>query len=110
MTNANDFVILQDGTQADPGDVSKGEDGVMRSKNGVAVSLGSDGKPQTVGRAALENGNVLAASGATGNTNDQKKKDDMLLTTETVKPNAGAQRPEPPRPDRREPPVSQVRS
>lgn len=54
--------LLQDGTQADPSDVSKGDDGVLRNKNGVAVALYADGKPQTIGEDAERNKNVEAAN------------------------------------------------
>lgn len=51
-TNVNDLYRLQDGTQADPKDVSKGKDGVWRHKNGLTVLLNDKGEPQTIGEAA----------------------------------------------------------
>lgn len=58
---ANKLYLLQDGTHADPSDVSKGKDGVLRHKNGLAVCLYQDGSPQTVGQDAVNNKNVEAA-------------------------------------------------
>lgn len=58
----HDFYRLQDGTQADPADVTKGKDGVMRHKNGLAVLLKENGEPQTIGQEAVDNKNVEAAN------------------------------------------------
>jgi hypothetical protein len=58
--------VLMDGTQADPSDCKKGEDGVLRHKNGVKVAINGDGEPETVGdRTAL---NAPAA----GNREDER--------------------------------------
>lgn len=58
---ANELYLLQDGTHADASDVSKGKDGVLRHKNGLAVCLYQDGSPQTVRKDAVNNKNVDAA-------------------------------------------------
>jgi hypothetical protein len=60
-TEASGLYLLQDGTHASPGDVSKGKDGVLRHKNGLAVCLYENGEPQTVGKDAVNNKNVDAA-------------------------------------------------
>ncbi len=59
------WYILADGTQADPNDCSPDKDGVLRHKNGVAVALGDNGVPLSIGRAAVIGGNVAAAAGVT---------------------------------------------
>ena len=51
-----EMFVLMDGTQADPNDVSRGEDGVWRHKNGVKVAMNADGRPETVGDRAALNG------------------------------------------------------
>lgn len=40
---------LEDGTQADPDDVSPDEKGVLRHKNGTAVAIRGNGAPLTSG-------------------------------------------------------------
>lgn len=72
----NDLYLLQDGTHADPKDVSRGKDGVLRHKNGLAVSLREDGEPMTVGSGAVENKNVMAAEAG--------KDAEPLVTTESL--------------------------
>jgi hypothetical protein len=49
------WYVLADGTHAHPGDVSPGEDGVLRSKEGVPVSLRENGLPLTSGVATKSN-------------------------------------------------------
>lgn len=66
--------LLQDGTHAAPGDCSKGKDGVLRHKNGLAVCLYEDGKPQTVGEDAERNKNVMAVE--MGELHDDEDVDD----------------------------------
>ena len=56
-----DLYLLQDGTHAAKGDVSPGKDGVLRSKNGLAVCVDANGEPQTVQSDAVRNKNVEAA-------------------------------------------------
>lgn len=48
MKDPGKLYLLQDGTQADPADCKKAEDGVLRHKNGLAVALKDDGSPQTL--------------------------------------------------------------
>lgn len=55
------WYLLADGTHADPNDVSKGKDGVMRHKNGIPVALRDSGLPYTVGHGLRTNKNVEAA-------------------------------------------------
>jgi hypothetical protein len=50
-----EMYLLQDGTYADPKDCSAGKDGVLRSKNGLAVSITADGEPMTIGKANESN-------------------------------------------------------
>lgn len=57
---AHGLYLLQDGTHADPADVSE-QGGVLRHKNGLSVALYADGRPQTVGEDAIRNKNVDAA-------------------------------------------------
>jgi hypothetical protein len=57
--------LMQDGTHADPADVSADPKGVLRNKSGLAVALYEDGKPQTVGEDAVRNKNVEAAKAGT---------------------------------------------
>lgn len=59
--DVGNLYLLQDGTQAAPGDCKAGKDGVLRHKNGVAVALRADGTPQTIGQGAVDNKNVEAA-------------------------------------------------
>lgn len=59
-SKADGYYILQDGTHADPADVTE-VGGVWRHKNGQTVAMTADGKPQTVGDAAVHNMNVAAA-------------------------------------------------
>jgi hypothetical protein len=54
-----DLYLLQDGTYTDQ--TSKGDDGVLRGPNGLAVCLYADGSPQTLHRDAEANMNVMAA-------------------------------------------------
>jgi hypothetical protein len=58
-----ELYLLQDGTHADPSDVSADKSGVLRHKNGLAVCLYDDGSPQTVTSDAVRNKNVAAAKG-----------------------------------------------
>lgn len=53
--------LMQDGTYAAPGDVSKDKDGVLRNKAGMAAAVDADGKPQTLGALAESSMNVAAA-------------------------------------------------
>lgn len=62
--NRDDLYLLRDGTHADPAEVAKGKDGVLRHANGVAVALREDGEPLTVGENARVSGNMLAARGS----------------------------------------------
>lgn len=77
-----ELYLLQDGTHADPSDVSADKAGVLRHKNGLSVSLNEDGTPQTVAKAAELHGNVAAA-----NAGKQRaaKPDELPLAT-TAKP------------------------
>jgi hypothetical protein len=54
---------MADGTNAAASDLKKGDDGVLRNKNGVHAALDGDGKPLTVGKAATAGGNAMAAGG-----------------------------------------------
>lgn len=56
-----DLYLLADGTYADPKDTSKGDDGVLRHKNGVHVALRDDGSPYTLSGHAEASGNAAAA-------------------------------------------------
>lgn len=56
-----DMVVLMDGTQADPDDVSRGKDGVLRHKNGVPVAIGEDGEPETIGKRTARNASAANA-------------------------------------------------
>lgn len=94
--NVQDLYVLVDGTQADPGDVSRGDDGVLRHKNGMAVALKADGSPQTIAdrtamnKAAAEAGKKPAAdlhlSPAADDTKVQQPKREPLMTTQDMKP------------------------
>lgn len=55
------WYILEDGTHADPNDVAPDDKGVLRHKKGLAVATHDNGVPMTVGVAAVEGGNVIAA-------------------------------------------------
>jgi hypothetical protein len=60
-----DLYLMRDGTYAEQGMCSKGDDGVLRhNENGVPVAIDSEGKPETLSR-VVENGNVAAAAGVT---------------------------------------------
>lgn len=61
MTDPGNLYLLVDGTHADPAECSKGADGVLRHKNGMAVAMRGTGEPQTVGEDAVLNKNVEAA-------------------------------------------------
>jgi hypothetical protein len=65
MEDRRDLYLLQDGTHADPADVSADAKGVLRHKNGLLVCLYADGTPQTVGKDAVVNKNVEAATAGT---------------------------------------------
>lgn len=55
MPDIKNFYRLGDGTQADPADVSRGDDGVLRHKSGQAVALMDNGEPMTIGQTSIEN-------------------------------------------------------
>lgn len=86
MEKIENFYVLADGTQADPADVSKGDDGVLRHKNGMAVAMKADGKPETIADRTAENVRALNA----GKTEAEKKQaaeqkpNDLLATTRNV--------------------------
>lgn len=48
MSAIDEMIVLADGTQANPSDVSRGDDGVYRHKNGMAAAMAADGKPMTI--------------------------------------------------------------
>ena len=73
------WYLLVDGTHADPNDVAPDKDGVLRHKNGLAVALHADATPQSVGRGAIENKNVLAAEVGEGD-------DGQRSTAEAARP------------------------
>lgn len=50
-----DMVVLLDGTQADHADCARGEDGIVRHKNGVPVAMGEDGQPETIAKRTARN-------------------------------------------------------
>lgn len=56
-----DLYLLRDGTYADPKDCGKGDDGVLRHKNGVAVALQGTGEPETLRQQAVLNGNLAGS-------------------------------------------------
>lgn len=60
-TRTHDLYLLQDGTQADPSDVSPDKNGVLRHKNGPAVCLTEAGEPQTIGMSAETNKKAASA-------------------------------------------------
>lgn len=94
------FYRLQDGTQADPSDVSKGKDGVLRHKNGLAVLLDDKGEPQTIGQAAADNKNVEAASAGEDKKPDAEVEDKNAADDKpppTMRPAPEVRRPEPPK-------------
>lgn len=49
------WYVLADGTHAHPADVERGDDGVLKSKGGVPVSLRENGVPLTSGVATKSN-------------------------------------------------------
>jgi hypothetical protein len=55
MKNIDTWYVLADGTHADPADVVAGDDGALKSKNGVAVALRENGLPLTSGVATKSN-------------------------------------------------------
>lgn len=61
--NDKSLVLLQDGTYADPSDISRGNDGKLRHKNGVGVALRDDGDPVTLGHAVDMNAKAAVISG-----------------------------------------------
>lgn len=76
--------LLQDGTYADPKDCSKGKDGVLRHKNGLAVASGENGEPFTLGDASKLNAEA-AKAGSEQHAGGPAK----VLTTDEVEPKAG---------------------
>ena len=60
----NDLYLLQDGTHVAQGECTLDKRGVLRHKNGLAVAIDGDGKPQTVGDDAVRNKNVMEAERA----------------------------------------------
>lgn len=49
------WYVLADGTHAHPADVEQGDDGVLKSKDGVPVALRDNGLPLTSGVATKSN-------------------------------------------------------
>lgn len=74
MKANSNLYLLQDGTYADPKDVSKGKDGVLRHKNGVGVTLNEAGEPFTLGDATALN-EEAAAAGIEASDVDESKAD-----------------------------------
>lgn len=58
-----EMFVLMDGTQANPDDCARGEDGVLRHKNGVKVAIDGEGRPETVGDRTVMN-SLAAGRGA----------------------------------------------
>lgn len=61
---SSDQYLLQDGTYADPKDCKKGDDGVLRHENGVAVALRDDGSPMTLSKVTEHNVEAAEAAAA----------------------------------------------
>jgi hypothetical protein len=80
----DNLFLLQDGTQADPRDCSRGKDGVIRYRNGVAVALRGDGEPLTVGENAATSGNAHAA--AAGNVQAEQSERTPRLHEKPFRP------------------------
>lgn len=57
--------LLKDGTAADPKDCAKGDDGVLRHKDGREVSVTDEGEPLTLASNAALSGASAAADGST---------------------------------------------
>lgn len=94
-----DLYLLVDGTHADPDECDVGADHELRHANGMAVALREDGTPQTIKQDAIDNKNVEAAQEVEPDAAPpaaelkdepavEDKKDDLLLTTEDLKPKA----------------------
>lgn len=62
MAKVESWYLKQDGTYADPGNCSRGKDGVLREKDsGLLIAMTADGEPITVASGAEMNKNVEAA-------------------------------------------------
>ncbi|MEY9466296.1 hypothetical protein ABH973_006709 [Bradyrhizobium ottawaense] len=77
--NVKNLYLLQDGTQADPSDCEVGNDGVLRHTNGLAVAMGENGEPQTIGGAAASGGNAAAAAAGKPPVKEPAKEADKEL-------------------------------
>lgn len=69
---SGDQYLLQDGTYADPKDCKKGDDGVLRHENGVAVALRDDGSPMTLSKVTEHNVEAAEAAAVPANPEDAK--------------------------------------
>lgn len=76
MTDLNNLYVMRDGTHSAKGDLSKGDDGVLRNKNGIAVATWDNGEPHTVGGDAVANMNVEAANA--GKVDEAKKAEGVI--------------------------------
>lgn len=90
------WYILVDGTNADPNDVAPDDDGVLRHKSGLAVSLREDGTPMSVGVSAVENKNLEAAeAGADEPATAGEPEATIVETPPVTEPDHPAPTPEP---------------
>jgi hypothetical protein len=101
---SKELYLLVDGTYASPDDCDVGADNELRHKdNGVPVALREDGTPQTLAQGTVENMNVEAAEVGVSDAPPPELKDepveadklspepddDLLLTTDDMKPDEG---------------------
>jgi hypothetical protein len=87
---------LADGTQADPGECSKNDKGVLCHQNGVPVVIDSDGKPLEIKREAVINKAVEAADAGKNAEVAAKAVNDGEKTANDARADLGMKPVEPP--------------
>ncbi|HYD66187.1 hypothetical protein [Azospirillum sp.] len=82
---------LMDGTQADPDDCAKGEDGILRHRSGVKVAIDGEGKPETIAGGAATNEMAAHAGKPDGEQKPARSSDEgnvdrdpLLLQTDVL--------------------------
>jgi len=76
--NLKGHYLMPDGTLADPDSFEKGEDGVLKNKNGMSPAKGPDGQPETFEKYSEGTMNAQAAEmGKTDEDKSQPKSDEF---------------------------------
>src|SRR5262245_12956571 len=84
MSDIPNLYRLADGTQAEPGDCSKDDHGVLRHKNGMAVVLDEKGEPMTSAREDEKNKTAEAAEA--GKADEPEKPAEPVNEAPAAKP------------------------